>query len=163
MSSHFRRGTTTPLSKAGRKSRLSYKVIPSTRSDSIRNDIIKGLLLVENPMHYYLDVLKKYAVFEGRASRKEYWMFVLFNILISIVLSIVFDLLGVHLLVFLYSLAILIPSIAVGVRRLHDTNRTGWWLLIGLIPLIGTIVLLVFFVIDSQPGSNQYGPNPKGV
>jgi uncharacterized membrane protein YhaH (DUF805 family) len=63
----------------------------------------------------------------------------------------------------LYSLAILIPSLAVTVRRLHDTDRTGWWLLIGMIPLIGAIVLLVFMLLDSQPGDNQYGAHPKGV
>lgn len=63
----------------------------------------------------------------------------------------------------LYALAVLIPSLAVGVRRLHDTGRNGWWLLIGLIPLIGAIVLLVFFFQDSQPGNNEYGPSPKAA
>jgi uncharacterized membrane protein YhaH (DUF805 family) len=121
-------------------------------------------------MNWYLEVLKKYAVFSGRARRKEYWYFVLFNILISIGLTIVDmvigtynDVMGVGVLYGLYSLAVLIPGIAVSVRRLHDTNRSGWWLLIGLVPLIGVIVLLVFVVSDSTPGGNQYGPNPKGV
>ena len=63
----------------------------------------------------------------------------------------------------IYSLAVLIPSIAVSVRRLHDTNHSGWWLLINLLPLIGTIILVFFLVRDSQPGQNQYGPNPKGM
>ena len=67
------------------------------------------------------------------------------------------------LLTTLYSLAILIPSIAVGVRRLHDTGRSGWWLLIGLIPVLGSIVLIVFFVLDSEPGENAYGANPKAL
>ena len=118
-------------------------------------------------MNWYLAVLKKYAVFSGRAQRKEYWMFVLFNIIIAIVLGIIEEVIGLSsepgqgILTNIYSLAILLPSLAVGVRRLHDIGRTGWWLLIGLIPIIGVIVLLVFAVQDSQPGTNQYGPNPK--
>jgi uncharacterized membrane protein YhaH (DUF805 family) len=119
-------------------------------------------------MNWYLAVLKKYAVFSGRARRKEYWFFLLFNIIITIVLSMVDGAMGTFaleaglgLLSGIYSLAVLIPSLAVGVRRLHDTNRSGWWLLIGLIPLIGAIVLLIFFVLDGTPGENQYGANPK--
>jgi uncharacterized membrane protein YhaH (DUF805 family) len=107
-------------------------------------------------------------VFEGRARRREYWFFVLFYILISVVLSMVDRVLGLYNEAYgmgplggIFCLAVLIPSIAVGVRRLHDTGRTGWWLLIGFIPLIGAIVLIVFFVLDSQPGTNAYGPNPK--
>lgn len=121
-------------------------------------------------MNYYMDVLRKYFVFSGRARRKEYWMFVLFNLLISIGLSIVERVTGLYsaesglgFLSLIYSLAVLIPSISVGVRRLHDTNRSGWWMLIALVPFIGSIVLLVLFVLDSDPGSNQYGPNPKLV
>ncbi|MFC1503191.1 DUF805 domain-containing protein [Pseudomonadota bacterium] len=119
-------------------------------------------------MNWYLHVLKNYAVFRGRARRQEYWYFFLFNILISIAFSFVDTLLatpgteqGAGVLGTIYSLAVLIPSIAVGVRRLHDTGRTGWWMLIGLIPLIGALVLIYFFVLDSQPGSNEYGVNPK--
>ena len=113
-------------------------------------------------MHWYLAVLKKYAVFSGRARRKEYWMFFLFNIIIELVLGGIEGLAGGSgVLVGIYGLAVLIPGIAVAVRRLHDTDRSGWWLLIGLLPLIGAIVLLVFMVQDSQPGANQYGPNPK--
>ena len=121
-------------------------------------------------MSWYLDVLKKYAVFGGRSRRKEYWYFVLFTVLISIVLSIIDAVLGTPgaeggagLLSGIYSLAVLIPSLAVSIRRLHDTGRSGWWILISLVPLIGTIVLLVFTVQDSQPGDNEYGPNPKGA
>jgi uncharacterized membrane protein YhaH (DUF805 family) len=114
-------------------------------------------------MHYYLDVLKKYAVFEGRARRMEYWMFVLCNLVVSIVLGFILGLLHIPVLIYLYSLAVLLPSIAVGARRLHDTGKTAWWLLIGFIPFIGAIVLIIFFVIDSQPGPNQYGPNPKDL
>jgi uncharacterized membrane protein YhaH (DUF805 family) len=118
-------------------------------------------------MDWYMTVMKKYADFSGRARRKEYWMFVLFNVIISIVLTILDSLIGTMsesgygVLSGLYSLAILIPSLAVGVRRLHDVGKSGWWLLISLIPLIGSIWLLVLFVTDSQPGDNQYGPNPK--
>jgi uncharacterized membrane protein YhaH (DUF805 family) len=115
-------------------------------------------------MNWYLEVLKKYAVFSGRARRMEYWMFFLINIIIYIVLSIIDWLIGtVGILVGLYGLAILIPGIAVTVRRLHDTDRSGWWILIGLVPFIGAIVLLIFMVLEGKPGSNQYGPNPKGA
>jgi uncharacterized membrane protein YhaH (DUF805 family) len=115
-------------------------------------------------MNWYLDVLKKYAVFEGRARRKEYWMFFLINVIITIALAIVERVIGTRGVVgMLYSLAILIPCIAVSIRRLHDTDRSGWWLLIGLVPLIGAIVLLVFVVQDSTPGSNRFGANPKAA
>ncbi len=119
-------------------------------------------------MNWYLEVLKKYAVFEGRSRRKEYWFFFLFNIIISIVLSIVDGITGTFsakaglgLLSGIYSLAVLIPSLAVSVRRLHDISRSGWWLLIALIPLVGAIVLLVFMLQDGKAGQNQYGANPK--
>jgi uncharacterized membrane protein YhaH (DUF805 family) len=119
-------------------------------------------------MNWYLEVLRKYAVFSGRARRKEYWFFVLFNIIAQLLLAMVDGSLGtvdadsqVGLLGGIYSLLILVPSIAVAVRRLHDTGRSGWWLLIALIPVIGAIVLLVFMVQNSHVDENQYGPNPK--
>ena len=119
-------------------------------------------------MNWYLEVLKKYAVFSGRARRKEYWFFALFNFLFAMAIGFVDGLMGtfnpatgIGTLGLIYALAVLIPGIAVTVRRLHDTDRSGWWLLIILIPLIGAIVLLVFMVFDSKPGQNQYGPNPK--
>jgi uncharacterized membrane protein YhaH (DUF805 family) len=118
-------------------------------------------------MNWYLEVLKKYAVFSGRARRKEYWFFVLFNIIIALALTFIDFSTGLYdvefeigLLSSLYSLAVLVPSIAVTIRRLHDTGRTGWWFLIAFVPIIGAIVLLVFMVFDSTPGDNQYGPNP---
>jgi uncharacterized membrane protein YhaH (DUF805 family) len=121
-------------------------------------------------MSWYLQVWKKYAVFSGRATRKEYWYFLLVNILVSIALMVVDLLLGTFdttlsmgLFGGIYSLAVLIPSIAVSLRRLHDIDRSGWWLLIGLIPFIGTIVLLVFMAQDSRPSENRYGSNPKTV
>ncbi|MHB8710370.1 MAG: DUF805 domain-containing protein [Minisyncoccota bacterium] len=112
-------------------------------------------------MNHYLNVLKKYAVFSGRAQRAEYWYFVLFNAIIATVLSF-FGKVGT-LATFIYLLAIIIPGIAVSVRRFHDTNRSGWWLLINFVPVIGAIVFLVFTVLDSDPNSNQYGPNPKST
>ena len=119
-------------------------------------------------MGWYLEALKKYAVFSGRSRRKEYWYFVLFSVIVSLVLSAVDAILGtfssstnVGLLGGIYGLAIIIPSIAVSVRRLHDIDRTGWWVLISLVPVIGTIILLVFAVLDGTPGQNRFGPNPK--
>jgi len=121
-------------------------------------------------MNWYVEALKKYAVFSGRSRRKEYWFFVLFNILASIVLAMVDSATGsfnpetgMGTLGTVYALAVLLPSIAVSVRRLHDTGRSGWWLLLGLVPVIGAIVLLVFMVQDSKPGENEYGANPKGA
>jgi uncharacterized membrane protein YhaH (DUF805 family) len=121
-------------------------------------------------LSWFVEALKKYAVFSGRSRRKEYWYFVLFVVIVSIVLSLIDSLSGTYhsesgtgLLSGISSLAILIPSIAVSVRRLHDIGRTGWWVLISLVPLIGWIVLLVFHVQDSTPGTNRYGPNPKSA
>ena len=121
-------------------------------------------------MNWYLEALKKYAVFQGRARRKEYWYFVLFNILISIVLALI-DVAtgtfsaqaGLGLLGAIYTLGVLIPGIAVTVRRLHDADHSAWWLLIVFVPLIGLIVLLVFMFQDSHPGANKYGPSPKAA
>ena len=113
-------------------------------------------------MDWYIEVLKKYAVFSGRARRKEYWLFTLFTIIIICVLFLVEELAGAPgVITGLYYLAVLIPSIAVLVRRLHDTNRSGWWFFISFIPIIGSIILLVFLVQDSQPNENRYGRNPK--
>lgn len=121
-------------------------------------------------MSWYLAVLKKYAVFSGRARRKEYWFFFLFSIIISIVLGIIDGILGTFsaeagmgLLGVLYSLAVLLPGLAVSVRRLHDTGRSGWWLFLALVPVLGAIALLVFMVGNSKPGENKYGANPKGI
>ena len=112
-------------------------------------------------MNWYLGVLKKYADFNGRARRKEFWMFALINFVIMIVLGIVDSMIGIQVLSAIYALGVLLPSLAVGARRLHDIGRTGWWQLIGLVPFIGLLVLIIFFVLDSNPGDNKYGPNPK--
>ena len=121
-------------------------------------------------MNWYFEVLKKYAVFIGRARRKEYWFFVLFNFIFAIVLVFIDGMIGTFdaetgygVLSGIYGLAVLIPGIAVSIRRLHDTDRVGWWLLICFIPLIGAIWLLVLMVLDGTAGQNQYGPDPKGA
>jgi len=120
-------------------------------------------------MSWYFDVLKKYAVFSGRARRREYWFFVLFNIIFSLVATLIDSIIGTGsfesgggILSLIYTIAMILPSLSVAVRRLHDTGRSGWWLLIVLVPIIGAIVLLVFFCQNSEAGDNQHGPNPKG-
>lgn len=132
-----------------------------------QNPLFTSLETKGDKMNWYLTVLKKYAEFSGRARRKEYWMFALMNFLISILISIVGAVIGdtdgliAVSLSGVYALFIFIPSLAVTVRRLHDTNKSGWWILISLVPLIGGLVLLIFMVIDSDPNENAYGPNPK--
>jgi uncharacterized membrane protein YhaH (DUF805 family) len=113
---------------------------------------------------------KRYAEFTGRSRRKEYWMFTLLVVVVAIVLSLVEGVLGLGGMVggvygpltTLFLLATLVPSIAVGIRRLHDTDRSGWWILIALVPFVGGLILLVFYVLEGTKGPNQYGPDPKG-
>ncbi|KQX49977.1 MULTISPECIES: DUF805 domain-containing protein [unclassified Streptomyces] len=112
-------------------------------------------------MNWYIDVLKKYAVFSGRARRQEFWMFELINFIIAIVIGVIGTALDFSLLSVLYSLAIFLPSLAVTVRRLHDTGRSGWWVLIALVPLVGFIVLIVFAATEGDQHQNAHGPNPK--
>lgn len=122
-------------------------------------------------MDWYLSVLREnYANFEGRARRTEYWMFQLFNVLAMVVLEIlvvigtaISPVLGIlfGLVVIVYALGVIVPSIAVATRRLHDTDRSGWWQLFGLVPLVGPIVVFIFTVLDSQPGDNRFGAYPK--
>src|SRR5262245_56973813 len=119
-------------------------------------------------MNWYLKVLKNYAVFNGRARRKEYWFFVLFNAIFTIAAMVVDNFLGLTFsdetaygpFYLLYTLAVLIPGIAVSVRRLHDIGRSGWYFLLALIPCVGGIVLLVFDLTPGDVGPNQYGPDP---
>ncbi|MDE2483270.1 MAG: DUF805 domain-containing protein [bacterium] len=123
-------------------------------------------------MHWYLTALRKYAVFSGRARRSEYWYFGIFNVLAIIALAIVGFVLGslagstdtgenlATILYEIYIVAVFLPSLAVSVRRLHDTGRSGWWILLSLVPFAG-IVLLIFYCLDSDPGPNRYGQNPK--
>lgn len=115
-------------------------------------------------MSWFLKCLRNYLTFSGRARRKEYWMFTLFGTIFGIVFAIIDGVLDSYpLFSFFFGLAILLPSIAVAVRRLHDTGKSGAWYLISLIPFVGGIVLLVFTCMDSDPGRNRYGANPKGV
>lgn len=116
-------------------------------------------------MNWYLKALKQYADFNGRARRQEYWMFALFNLLFYLVAAVI-DLLlanalGFSFVYILYALFVFIPGLAVGVRRLHDTGKSGWMLLIALIPFIGSIWLIVLMATDGTPGENEYGVNPK--
>ena len=119
-------------------------------------------------MNWYLKVLNQYADFSGRARRKEYWMFFLFNMIFAIVAMILDNVLGLTLgelpyglFYFLYLIIVFIPGIAVAVRRLHDTGQSGWMIFVSLIPLIGAIWLLILMLTDSESGDNEYGPNPK--
>jgi uncharacterized membrane protein YhaH (DUF805 family) len=127
-------------------------------------------------MNWFLKVLRHYADFQGRARRKEYWFFVLFYVIFYACLAIVERVAGLHsadrvvgdttvmgtgYLTLLYSLGLLIPNLAVAVRRLHDTDRSGWWVLISLVPIAGAIVMLVFTVQDGNTGPNRFGNDPK--
>lgn len=121
-------------------------------------------------MDWYLKVLKSYAVFSGRARRKEYWMFLLFNIIFGVAAIILDNLLGVAMeatgygpIYGIYALALFVPGLAVSVRRLHDVGKSGWFFFVVLIPLAGAIWLLVLFCTDSNPGVNEYGANPKEI
>jgi uncharacterized membrane protein YhaH (DUF805 family) len=157
---------------------------------ALRHDPEKG----GNQMEWATLPLKKYAEFNGRSRRKEYWMYVLLLVVIAVVIGIIEGILGLAQTVgpygplsALFALATFIPSLAVGVRRLHDTDRSGWWLLIGygpmlvamllpllgmagvglamivmIIALVGFVVLLIFMVLEGTKGPNQYGPDPKG-
>ena len=129
-------------------------------------------------MEWYLKVIKNYTGFCGRARRKEYWMFVLFNLIFLLIAAIIDNILGITFeinngfgtqnlpygyIYLLYSLVVLIPGLAVSVRRLHDVGKSGWFMLIVLIPIIGVIWLLVVTCKDSNVGENEYGQNPKDV
>ena len=116
-------------------------------------------------MNWYISVLKQYAVFSGRARRTEYWMFVLCNVIVMLLLGMMDKLIGGdnELISSIYSLAVLLPSLAVAARRLHDTDRSAWWLLLGLIPIIGTLVLIYFMVCNGQQGPNRFGDDPKAA
>lgn len=118
----------------------------------------------------YISTFKKYVQFSGRATRSEYWFFVLGNVLVNIalfILGLVFGFISEYFAYFFYflyvifGLATFLPGISVLVRRLHDTGRSGWWYWIALVPLAGPIILLVFLCTDSKEGENEFGPNPK--
>lgn len=118
-------------------------------------------------MDWYFKVLSNYATFQGRAHRREFWMFVLVNIILAGVLRVVDKILGwqlgggVGVLSLIYTLLVLVPSLAVQVRRLHDTDRRGRWLLLLLFPVFGWLMLLAFYSQHSTPEENRFGPQPK--
>ncbi len=124
-------------------------------------------------MHWYLSVLKKYAVLDGRARRMEYWMFTLFDTLFSILIFVIGTVIGNALngpielsglgfgLLFFYLFVVLMPKLSVTVRRLHDTGRSALWLFVGLVPVLGSLIVLVLMVLEGEPTENEYGPDPK--
>lgn len=126
-------------------------------------------------MEWYAKVINQYTDFKGRARRKEYWMFILINAIFVLLISLtevlirgksIFDagISGITLaLLLFYGLFTLLPSIAVSIRRLHDSGRSGWWYLITVIPYVGIFVFVYFMVLDSEPDENKYGPNPKEI
>jgi uncharacterized membrane protein YhaH (DUF805 family) len=124
---------------------------------------------MESPLYWMQQPLKKYADFSGRARRMEFWMFVVLNVAVSVVASILDGILGMSGMIagaygpltLVAGLALLVPGIAVAVRRLHDQDKSGWWLLIALVPIIGALALLVFYFLEGTKGDNQYGPDPK--
>jgi uncharacterized membrane protein YhaH (DUF805 family) len=113
-------------------------------------------------MEYFIDAFKQYAEFSGRATRKQYWMFILIYMVIYISLAVIDAVLGTLVLALIFSLVLAAPSISIAARRLHDTGRSGWWQLLLLIPLLGTIILIVFLAQDSE-GDNEYGVKPEMV
>jgi uncharacterized membrane protein YhaH (DUF805 family) len=115
-------------------------------------------------MNWYLEVLKKYAVFDGRSRRREFWYFVLFSSIVAIALMIIDITAGTHYAFLgIYCLAVLLPGLGVSIRRLHDTNRSGWWVLVNLYPAVGQMFFILFTAAESDVGENQYGPNPKAI
>ena len=119
-------------------------------------------------MNWMLMPYQRYFDFSGRSRRKEYWMFVLFNVIFAIVAMVLDNVLGLASkelgygpIYGLYALAMILPSLAVAARRLHDIGKSGWWQLIALIPIIGVIVLIVWYVREGDHGDNAYGPDPK--
>jgi len=112
-------------------------------------------------MQYFMQAMRRYADFSGRSRRSEYWYFVLFQILILGVAMAIDNIWGSPILYSIAALVLLVPSLAVSIRRLHDTSRSGWWILLAFIPLIGAIILIVWYATDGTPGTNKWGANPK--
>jgi uncharacterized membrane protein YhaH (DUF805 family) len=123
-----------------------------------------GQPALPNPLVNYWKrvVLERYAQFTGRSRRAEFWWYALAGLIIGIAFNILIAISSFFWVIYaIYGLAVLIPGLAVGVRRLHDTDKSGWWLLIALVPLVGIIVLIVFWATDGTPGPNQYGASEK--
>jgi uncharacterized membrane protein YhaH (DUF805 family) len=115
-------------------------------------------------LQYFINPIKNhYFDFDGRTRRRDYWLFILFYFIVSVIANIIDAvILGVPVLSLLLALALFLPSLGIAVRRLHDIGKSGWWVLINLVPLIGGIWFIILAATDSTPGSNAYGPNPKG-
>ncbi len=120
---------------------------------------------MDDIVKYYVGTLKRYVDFNGRARRREFWMFFLANFVVSMGINIlgsaVMNASAAQLPGAIYSLAVLLPALSIGARRLHDTGKSGWWLLIALVPLVGAILLIVFWATEGNKGQNSYGPDPK--
>ena len=115
-------------------------------------------------MHYYTDVLKKYAVFTGRARRQEFWMFFLCNLAVAVAVLLIDIAVGAGMILYcVYALAVAVPTIALAVRRLHDIGKSGWWYFVVLIPIAGFVWLVVLMATEGQPHANDYGPSPKAA
>ncbi len=114
-------------------------------------------------MKWFIQAFKKYAVFNGRARRKEFWMYYLFLIIFMVVAAVIDAAMGSFVLSAIFTLVTLVPTLSVYIRRLHDTGRSGWWILISLIPLVGGLVLFYFLISDGGVEDNQYGESPKMV
>lgn len=111
-------------------------------------------------MDYIIKCLKQYADFSGRARRSEYWTFFLAY---TVVYFIIDSVLGLSFVAYIYALLLILPILAVSARRMHDIGKSGWWILIQIVPIVGNIIFIALSLFDSKPGDNQYGPNPKGV
>jgi uncharacterized membrane protein YhaH (DUF805 family) len=136
---------------------------PQKQSQSITGSA--EVLPEMSPIDYYVRAFQKYAQFSGRATRAEYWWFYLVTIAVSILLSIIDMILNTPLefISLIYLIVSLIPSTSIQVRRLHDVDKSGWYMLLNLVIIIGWIWLLILNILDSTPGDNKYGPNPKGI
>jgi uncharacterized membrane protein YhaH (DUF805 family) len=115
-----------------------------------------------SPIDYYVRAFQKYSQFSGRATRAEYWWFYLITVAVSLLLGIVDEILNTPF-GGIYFFASLIPTLAIQIRRLHDINKSGWYILLNFVIIIGWIWLLVLNILDSTPGDNKYGPNPQGI
>lgn len=133
---------------------------PQTQSQSTTGSA--EVLPEMSPIDHYVRAFQKYAQFSGRATRSEYWWFYLITIGVSFLLGIVDGLLDTPFGL-IYFFASLIPSLAIQIRRLHDVDKSGWYMLLNLVIIIGWIWLLILNILDSTPGNNKYGPNPKGI
>jgi uncharacterized membrane protein YhaH (DUF805 family) len=123
------------------------------------------VLVKKSPIEYYIQAFQKYGQFSGRATRSEYWWFYLVTIAVSLLLAIIDSVFSIPftLLSTIYFFASLIPSLAIQVRRLHDVDKSAWYMLLNFVIIIGWIWLLILNILDSTPGANKYGPNPKGI